>query len=126
MTKMRTFWLCVGLAASGVILPAHAQTDTNRISVAQIMQAVEPAPTNQNARQTLSAYLSGIGETAGILMSRAEESGASLAGCRSGISLSGDTVAAALAAAVPDQSKWASTPAAPIIVADMLARAGCR
>lgn len=122
MTRLRPFLLVSALALAG---PALAQSTTGDISVAQVMEALENAPANDHARQLLTAYLSGIGETTGALLVQAADRGLAVPGCRGSISLSWDGVAHALTEGVPDAGQWQSTPATPIIVADMLARAGC-
>lgn len=111
--------LALSLGATG----ASAQ---GGYSVQQVMQLLEQAQSSSPARQTISAYLSGIGEDTGSLLATAKERGMPLSGCNRSMNLSGQVVASALTAAVPDRAKWSNTPAAPIIVADLLDRAGCR
>lgn len=113
---MRHLFICLTLVAT-VAQPALAASSTDRgeISVAQIREMLEAAPTKPQARQLLVAYLAGVGETAGIL-----------AKCRNSLNLDTAAVTAALEAGAPDASRWSQIPATPIIVADLVARAGCR
>lgn len=113
---MRHLLICLTLAAT-FAPPALAASSTDRgeISVAQVREMLEAAASKPQARQLLVAYLAGVGETAGIL-----------AKCKSNLNLDTAVVAAALDAGAPDASRWSQTPATPIIVADLVARAGCR
>ena len=113
---MRPLFICLTLIAS-FAQPALAASSTDRgeISVAQVREMLEAASTRPQARQLLVAYLAGVGETAGML-----------AKCSRSLNLDRDLVAAALEAGAPDASRWSQTPATPIIVADLVARAGCR
>jgi hypothetical protein len=114
--------------AACLIQPAHAAatTSTGRISVTQVMEMVDRARNDAAARNTVIAYLAGIGETAGLMVSEAAARGARGLDCTRSFNLSEDVAVAALMAAVPDRSKWGETPSTPIILADIFARAGCR
>jgi hypothetical protein len=114
------------LCATLVLAPAHAAPSTSRgnISVAQAIEMIDKAATDPAARLNAMAYLFGVGETVGFIFSQSSL-GASLPQCQSGFSLDTGQVAAALRAAAPDQSTWSETLATPIIVTDLLARAGC-
>ncbi|HEY8063561.1 MAG TPA: chlorophyllide reductase [Methylosinus sp.] len=107
-------------AAIPVACPSMATPSTSRglISVAQVMQMLEKAPTDRTAQQVLTAYLAGVGEAASAVTSMGS------ATCRTTLSLSAANVRHALktAASAPDT---AETPATPLIVRDMLIRAGC-
>ncbi|KIU51028.1 hypothetical protein [Bradyrhizobium sp. OHSU_III] len=96
----------------------HAQPSTSRgqISVAQVGAMLDQAATNPTARQTLTAYLAGSGETAGWLMDTAR----GLPPCARRLSLDAQQARDAIAGAT------AETPATPLIIRDMLKRAGCR
>ncbi|GGF40153.1 chlorophyllide reductase subunit BchY [Youhaiella tibetensis] len=113
---MRRFFVCLTLAAclTQSVLAAPS-TDRGQISVAQVREMLEAAPSKPQARQLLVAYLAGVGETAGLL-----------AKCSKSLNLDIDLVASALEAGAPDASRWSQTPATPIIVADLVARGGCR
>ena len=112
-----------GFAA--LALSVQAQADSGVFSVARVMDLLEEAPSSVQSRELVTAYLTGVGEAAGALLKQAKQDGISLGSCSGQMNLSGQLVAAALTRAVPDQGKWASTQATPIIVSDMLGRAGC-
>lgn len=100
--------------------PAATATSTaqGQISVAQVQEMLDRAPTDKTAQQVLTAYLAGVGEAAGTTLSLG---GAS---CRAPMNLSmADVHQAVRAAGGQDAAAVAATP---IIVRDMLARAGCR
>ncbi|WP_298268799.1 chlorophyllide reductase [uncultured Bradyrhizobium sp.] len=98
----------------------HAQPSTSRgqISVAQVRAMLDQAATNPTARQTLTAYLAGSGETAGWLLDTAR----GLAPCARRLSLDAQQARDAIAGA----AAATETPATPLIIRDMLRRAGCR
>ncbi|HWJ71655.1 MAG TPA: chlorophyllide reductase [Kaistia sp.] len=109
------------LATLAFIAPAQAAPSTpgGAISVAQVAEMLDQASSNRTAQQVLTAYLGGIGETAGVLV------GLGSAACRRPLSLSAEEARHAIAAA--SAAGQARTLAAtPLIVRDMLARAGCR
>ncbi len=105
---------------------AAPTTSTGRISVTQVMEMAERARTEPAARNTIIAYLAGLGETAGIMVSEAVARGAKPLACTGSFTLDETVAVAALTAAVPEQASWAETPATPILLADLFARAGCR
>lgn len=109
-------------------LPAQAAptTSTGRVSVAQVLEMVDQAGSNAAARNAITAYLAGIGETAGIMASEAVSRGAKPLTCSQNFNLSQEAVVAALLAGAPNMESRAETPATPIIIADLFARAGCR
>lgn len=108
-------WLALVLtAAPAAAAPSTAQ---GQISVAQVQEMLERAPANPAAQQVLTAYLAGIGETADATL------GTSGASCRKPMSLSAADVSQAVRAA--GGASAATVAATPIIVRDMLARAGC-
>ncbi len=98
---------------------AASSTSHGLISVAQVMQMLEQAPTDRTAQQVLTAYLAGVGEAAGVVAEAGNTS------CRTARSLSAADVRQAIgaAAAKPGSTEVAATP---LIVRDMLERAGCR
>lgn len=122
---MRTLSLLALVALS--ISPALAAptTSTGRISVTQVMEMVQRARGDATARNTVVAYLAGVGETAGLMVSEAVARGATPLKCTQSFNLSEDVALAALSAGAPDTASWAETPATPIILADLFARAGC-
>ncbi len=113
-----------GLAALAALLlavpPAAAAPSTPRgqISVAQVQDMLDRAPTDKTAQQVLTAYLAGIGEAADTTLSMGG------APCRTPMSLSAADVRAAIGTAGGQEAT--AVAATPIIVRDMLARAGCR
>lgn len=106
---------------AAIALPSTAK---GQISVGQVMEMIEKADTSPIARQTLVAYVAGVGEAAGVIVDTIGKGGS--VPCRSAFSLDTGSVRAALAAGAPSQGSWAQTPATPLIVADMVKRAGCR
>lgn len=114
--------------ATLLILPAHAAptTSTGRVSVTQVMEMVDLASKDPAARNAIIAYLAELGETAGIMVSEAVARGAKPLTCDKSFNLSEDVAVAALSNGAPDRANWSETPATPIILADLFARAGCR
>ncbi len=105
---------------------AAPSTGTGQISVAQVNDLLSRAPQDRAVRNALVAYLAGVGETAGLLVGEAGRLGVTSYACQNPLSIGDDVVRAALVAAAPDKTSWMRTPATPIIVADMLHRAGCK
>ncbi|WP_342726238.1 chlorophyllide reductase [Bradyrhizobium sp. B097] len=101
---------------------AHAQPSTSRgqISVAQVTAMLDQAATNPTARQTLTAYLAGTGETAGWMLDAAHR----LPPCARRLTLDAQQARDAIASAAATAAT--ETPATPLIIRDMLKRAGCR
>ncbi|MGJ4890648.1 chlorophyllide reductase [Bradyrhizobium sp. HKCCYLR20261] len=116
-----TLTVAVFASAIAATSPSSAASSTSQglISVAQVIQMLEKAPTDRTAQQVLTAYLAGVGEAAGAVASMGR------ATCRTSLNLSAAQAGQALssAAAAPDA---AQTPATPLIVRDMLDRAGCK
>ncbi|MGX5669022.1 chlorophyllide reductase [Rhizobium daejeonense] len=114
--------LALAAAAASVTLAtsSHATPSTSRgqISVAQVLQMLDRSPTDQTARQVLTAYLAGVGEAASAVTS---VGGAT---CRATLSLSADTARRALKTVAARD--MAETPATVLIVKDALNRAGCK
>jgi hypothetical protein len=109
--------LVVGLSTA----PSRAASSTaqGHISVVQVLAMLDKASTDRTAEQVLVAYLSGLGEAAGAVVKMGG------AACRTPPNLSAANVRQAIseAAGKPDASEIAATP---LIVRDMLDRAGCR
>lgn len=125
----RRFWsgaaaVFAGLAIGTSMASAESSTSRGQISVAQAMVILDTAATNPAARQTLVAYLAGTGETAGWLLDAATDQGLLRHSCARRLSLDDKSARAALAGTAPGLA--AETAATPLIVADMLKRAGCR
>jgi hypothetical protein len=108
------------------MVSADPSTSRGQISVAQVRTMLDQAATNPIARQTLTAYLAGTGETAGWLVDAAAERGLPPQPCARRLSLDDTTVRQALARSAPNASFPGETAATPLIVRDMLKRAGCR
>lgn len=109
-----------GLSSPSVAAPSTAQ---GQVSVAQVVEMLDKAPAERVARQVLTAYLSGLGEAAGVLLTA--RSDAKLARCSKPLSLSDSQARQALAAASrrKDRNEIAATP---LLLSDMIKRAGCR
>lgn len=82
-----------------------------------MVELIEKSDSDTAARNAAVAYLAGVGETVGIMIA---EAGA----CHTTLSLSSDAAIAAVSGI--DRAKWVETPATPLLVSDMLSRAGCR
>ncbi|QND60189.1 chlorophyllide reductase [Mesorhizobium huakuii] len=126
--KRETAVAAIGFMAA-LVMPfaAYAQpsTATGRISVGQVMEMIEKADSSPIARQTLVAYVAGVGEAAGAIVDTIGN-GSRTVSCRKSFSLDTGSVRVALEAGAPRQDSWSQTPATPLIVADMVKRAGCR
>jgi hypothetical protein len=121
----------IGLAIASLVLastpPANAAPSTLRgqISVAQVVEMLDEAPRNATARQVLTAYLAGVGESAGVLVDLA--AGEKAKGlCKTSLKLDDQTVRQAIGSMAADRQRAVQEPATPIILRDMLKRAGCR
>lgn len=119
-SSLPTLLLAAFAAALAFASPSTAASSTSRglISVAQVKQMLEQAPTDRSAQQVLIAYLAGVGEAASAVASMG---GAS---CRTSLSLSVANVRQALGAAAAQQDSR-EIAATPLIVREMLDRAGC-
>lgn len=95
---------------------AASSTASGRIAIGQVRQMLDKAPTDPAARQLLIAYLAGVGEAASAIA----DIGA--LPCRSPLSLD----AASVRRAIGGRKDGAEIAATPLIVRDMLMRAGCR
>lgn len=114
---------CLALAGS----QAHAAPSTSRgnISVAQVMEMIDKAGTDRVSAQTVTAYMFGVGETAGFLIATETRPPNVSVECKTSFSLDTGSAVAALRAAAPDPAQWQETLATPILVRDLLSRAGC-
>ena len=95
---------------------AVPSTVSGRISVTQVRQMLDKAPTDRTARQVLIAYLAGVGEGASAIVDMGNLS------CRSALSLDAASVRRSISG-VKDGSDVAATP---LIVRNMLIGAGCK
>ncbi len=110
---------------SAQVFAATPSTSKGQLSVAQLVDILQSAETDPARRQVLTAYLAGLGETVGLMIDNAGSYGASIR-CERPMSLDVGTVTEALRRSAGDQSRWGETAATPILVADMVERAGCR
>ena len=111
------------------VAPAMAETpstSTGRVSVAQVMDALDRAGSDDKAAQLLTAYLAGLGESAGILLSATNAEGKPYVTCERPVALDDKLVRAVLKKAAPDKAIWTETAATPLIVSALVSRAGCR
>lgn len=110
------------------ILPNAAfalpSTAKGQISVAQVMEMMAKADSSTVAKQVLIAYVAGVGESAGVVLDTMGKNAS--VSCRQAFSLDTASLRTALENGAPKQQSWAQTPATPLIVADMIKRAGCR
>ena len=119
----------IGVGIAGIfilITTAHAQPSTSRgqISVARVKAMLDQAATNPTARQVLTAYLAGAGETAGWLLDAARDQGMQRPPCTWRLTLDAKNAREAIEGA-PNTASSTEMPATPLIVRDMLRRAGC-
>lgn len=109
------------LSNTAVALPSTAK---GQVSVAQVMEMIAKAGSSSVAKQVLVAYVAGVGESAGaILDTMGDDAPVS---CRQAFSLDTGSLRIVLENGAPKQQSWAQTPATPLIIADMIKRAGCR
>jgi len=120
LTKSAVLFTALAVALSAAF-PAIAAPSTSQgqISVVQVVQMLDKAPTDKTAHQVLTAYLAGVGEAAGAV---ASIGGAS---CGTSLSLSAADAREALRVAAVGQNP-VEIPATPLIVRDMLDRAKCK
>jgi hypothetical protein len=122
---MRLSLLTFVLAAAPLAAWAAPTTSSGQISVAQVVEMAARAGADPNARMTMIAYLAGVGEATGLMVSEAQKRGAEPVRCSNAFNLDENAALAAVTVAAPNRDKWTETPATPIIVADMFRRAGC-
>jgi len=124
MSTMRAATL---LALSlGLAVPAQAapSTPVGKISVAQVIDLIQRSPKDNDARNAAMAYLAGVGETTGLFVAEAGRRALASITCAGPLAISSAAVFAALSRV--DKGDWDKTAATPILVDDMLSRAGCR
>ena len=122
MNALRTTLLSLSL---GLALPAQAtpSTPTGAISVAQVVDLIQRSPKDNAAQNAAMAYLAGVGEATGLLVAEAGRRASVSITCARPLGISSTAALAALSRA--DKGTWARTAATPILVEDMLSRAGC-
>jgi hypothetical protein len=110
----------------GLAMPAEATpaTPAGEVSIAQVVDLIERSPKDSAARNAAIAYLAGVGETTGLLVAEAGRRSSVSITCARPLGISSNAALAALSRA--DKAKWNETAATPILVEDMLSRAGCR
>jgi hypothetical protein len=108
------------------VAAATPSTSKGQISVAQVMDILDRAPSDGHAAQLLTAYLGGLGETAGIMVSATNASGQPYVTCERSLALDDKLVRSMLKKAAPDKASWGETAATPLIVSALVSRAGCR
>src|SRR5882757_2014896 len=127
--RPRTTALAVLLCAALPILPAaatSASTSRGQVSVTQARAMLDQAAGNPTARQVLTAYLAGIGETAGTMIDAGKQQAKQAPACKGRLSLDDKSALQALETSAPNTALWAETAATPLILRDMLERANCR
>jgi len=120
--------LLAGLLVSVCLLsPAAAasSTSTGQVSVAQLVEAMRGAATDPLKAQVLTAYLAGLGETVGIMLAGSANYGATIT-CKRAFALDAKVVEAAFKRVKGGQAAYAETAATPILVTEILERAGCQ
>lgn len=122
-TKPAALLLVISL---GLALPAQAapSTPTGEISVAQVVDLIQRSSKDNAARNAAMAYLAAVGETTGLLIAEAGRRASTKITCVRPLGISSDAALAALSRT--DKGKRGQTAATPILVDDMLSRAGCR
>jgi len=117
------------LLTAAFAVPAMAETSstsTGQVSVAQVMDALDRSGSEDKAKQLLTAYLAGLGETAGIMLSATNAEGKPYVTCERAMVLDDKLVRVVLKKAAPDKARWTETAATPLIVSALVSRAGCR
>lgn len=89
------------------------------------MEMAGKAKENPMAMQVLMAYLTGVGETAGILLSAKGPNGQAYVTCRGELSMDESAMVAALEGAAPDAASQAVTAATPVLVNVIMMRGKC-
>jgi len=103
---------------------AASSTPDGRISVQQVIEMLDRAPTDPAASQLLTAYLAGVGETAAGMLQFAVDT--PLGVCEGRMQLSAATARKAFDAGAGVRADWGNTAATPVLLDDMLRRADCR
>ena len=112
--------------AAAPVQAATPSTSTGRVSVAQVMDFIDRAGSDGQAAMVLTAYLAGVGESAGILLSATNPDGKRYVTCERPVAIDDRFVRSVLKKAVPDKANWTETPATELIVSALVSRAGCR
>lgn len=117
-------WVAISLLSVSGAAAGTPSTSYGKISVAQIAELIEKAPVDTTSRKMLTAYLVAVGETAGLLIDQASDADGAMVSCQAQMTLSDtDARREILSAQAKDPVETAATP---LILQDMLQRAGCR
>ena len=124
MTMQRAFLAAVaGALVLTVPVQAASSTSKGQISITQVVQLIEQSSQDNAARNAAMAYLAGVGEATGLLVAESARRPSGVS-CQSALSISSESALAAVSRTA--RGKWSETAATPILVEDMLDRAGCR
>lgn len=125
--------VCVSLGIAGLVLlgtwTARAEanvTSLGQVSVAQVAEAIELAKSDPVAANRLNAYLAGVGEATGMLLSATDASGKPFVTCTKPVSMTDKLVVTAIKKEAPDPAAWSETAATPIIVNAIYTMAKCQ
>lgn len=121
--RLPAFFVAISL---GLAFPSQAVPTTGKgeISVAQVIDLIQRSSRDNAARNAAMAYLAGVGETTGLLVGEAGRRASDSITCARPLGISSDAALAALSRT--KKGKRDETAATPILVEDMLSRAGCR
>lgn len=103
---------------------AASSTSDGRISVLQVSEMLDRAPSDPVASQLLTAYLAGVGEAAASMMDFARDTPLGI--CEGRMQMSAAAARKALEAGAGLRADWNETAATPVLLHDMLQRANCR
>lgn len=127
MSRIRLSFLALLLiATTAPAIAATASTSKGQISVAQVMQMLDRAGSDKHAGQLLSAYLGGVGESAGVLLNATDANGKPYVTCSKLMALDAGLVRDVLANGAPNTKNWRETAATPLLVNALVSMAGCR
>ncbi|KQV09162.1 hypothetical protein [Devosia sp. Root105] len=127
MSHIRLSLLALLLVATAApALAATASTSKGQISVAQVMQMLDRAGSDQHAGQLLQAYLGGVGESAGVLLNATDAKGKPYVSCSKPMALNAGLVRDVLANGAPNAKSWGETAATPLLVNALVSMADCR
>lgn len=127
MSRTRLSLLALLLvAATAPAIAATASSSKGQISVAQVMQMLDRAGSDKHAGQLLSAYLGGVGESAGVLLNATDAKGKPYVTCSKPMALDAGLVRDVLANGAPNTKSWGETAATPLLVNALVNMAGCR
>lgn len=112
---------CLGFTLTAKAMPSTA---AGEISVAQVVDLIQRSSTDNAARNAAMAYLAGVGEATSLLIKEAGVRTAGKITCARPLGISSDAALSALSQT--DKALWKQTAATPILVDDMMGRAGCR